>query len=82
MNYIVEQGVFTKSGSGDMTHVEYFDDLQSAKSHFNKIYSDTNGWVHNKGDLLVTELVKVVEFDEEYDEIIDTEIIDYESVLF
>ena len=49
--YIVQQGLISKSGCGDMFEDSSFDNIKEAIAKANDIKNSTNGWV-GKGDLI------------------------------
>ncbi len=66
MKYVIEQGIISKTGNGDMHIVATFENKADALELFERIKEDTKDWVYkHKSDLLVTELKRVLNDDED-----------------
>ena len=56
--YQILQGKFTSSGCGDYTIIAEFDTLKKAKSAFNDLKDDTNGWNLSPHEVLETLIIE------------------------
>ena len=56
--YQVLQGKFTSSGCGDYTIIAEYDTLKEAKTEFNSLKDDANGWNLSPYEVLETLLIK------------------------
>lgn len=67
--YQINQGVFTKSGDGDMCEIYRGTSRYSAIEHFEKLKKDYKGWniLKVSGSVLCTELVYYDDEDDYYD---------------
>ena len=60
IEFLVEQGMFSKFGDGDMTYCRRFTNYDDALKHFNAVKEDFRHWVISKSrHVLITELTKV-----------------------
>ena len=56
--YQILQGKFTSSGCGDYTIVAEYDTLKEAKTEFNYLKDDINGWNLSPYEVLETLIIK------------------------
>ena len=56
--YQVLQGKFTSSGCGDYTIIAEYDALKEAKTEFNYLKDDINGWNLSHYEVLETLIIK------------------------
>ena len=56
--YQILQGKFTSSGCGDYTIIAEYDTLKEAKTEFNYLKDDVNGWNLSPYEVLETLLIK------------------------
>ena len=56
--YQILQGKFTSSGCGDYTIIAEYDTLKEAKTEFNYLKDDINGWNLSPYEVLETLIIK------------------------
>ena len=56
--YQILQGKFTSSGCGDYTIIAEYDTLKEAKTGFNNLKDDINGWNLSPYEVLETLIIK------------------------